>query len=151
MRRKDREIAGLDRIEAVIRRATVCFLALCDGGQPYVVPLSFGHARGRLYFHSAAQGRKIDLIRRNPRVGFSLEAGHTVVEAENPCNWSLRYESVIGEGWAVMVDDPEEKRFALECILVHYGGTAQVIDDGRLAGTSVIRVDIAQMTGKRSA
>ena len=150
MRRKDKEIADPEQIEEVIRQATVCFLALCDGIQPYVVPLSFGHARGRLYFHAAAEGRKIDLIRRHPRVGFALEAGHAVIRSERPCDWSLRYRSVIGEGHAVILDDPVEKRFALERILTHYGGMAHGIDDGSLGGTCVIRVDIAQMTGKRS-
>jgi nitroimidazol reductase NimA-like FMN-containing flavoprotein (pyridoxamine 5'-phosphate oxidase superfamily) len=150
MRRKDKEISELEQIEEVMDQATVCFLALCDGFQPYVVPLSFGRVRGCLYFHAALQGRKIDLIRGNPRVGFALEAGHSLLPADKPCEWSLRYRSVVGRGRAVILSDPAEKRFGLECIAAHYGAAVQGLDVGRLDGTCVIRVDIEEMTGKRS-
>ena len=150
MRRQEKQIHDPEQIEAVIRAATVCFLALCDGDQPYVVPLNFGHAEGALYFHSAVEGRKLDLIRRCPRVGFALEAGHAVVSAAHPCNWSVRYRSVVGEGRAVIVTDPAQKRFALDRILAQYGAGPGDYDERRLAATCIFRVDIDRMTGKQS-
>ena len=65
MRRKDREISDLGEIESIIQRADICRLAFCDRGKPYVVPLCFGYRRGAIYFHSAREGRKLDMIRNN--------------------------------------------------------------------------------------
>ncbi len=64
MRRKDREIVGLEGIESVIRKASICHLAMCDGKSPYVVPLCFGYDDGVLYFHSAGEGRKLDALEK---------------------------------------------------------------------------------------
>jgi len=64
MRRREKQITDRSQIEAIIARSQVCRLALSDGGQPYIVPLCFGYRRSRLYFHSAAAGRKIDILRR---------------------------------------------------------------------------------------
>ncbi|MCJ7619404.1 MAG: pyridoxamine 5'-phosphate oxidase family protein, partial [Anaerolineae bacterium] len=66
MRRAEREIKDREAIEDILRRATVCRLAVCDGNVPYVVPLSFGYADNCLYFHSAREGRKIETIKANP-------------------------------------------------------------------------------------
>ena len=148
MRRKDREIVDIEQIEEVIRQSTVCFLALCDEVQPYVIPLSFGYERRVLYFHSAPEGRKLDLIRRNPRVGFAIATDHEIIRAAKPCNWGLRYRSVTGQGLAEIVHDSSEKRFALDRIMAHYA--APDGDYEQMADTCVIRVTITQMTGKRS-
>ncbi|OQX60886.1 MAG: hypothetical protein B5M51_09570 [Anaerolinea sp. 4484_236] len=58
MRRSDREITDQAAIEAIIHEAEFCRLALVDGGQPYIIPLSFGYRDKVLYFHSAVEGEK---------------------------------------------------------------------------------------------
>ncbi len=150
MRRKDKQISDLSEIEGIIRKATVCFLALCDDAEPYVVPLNFGYADGRLYFHSARQGRKLDVIRRNDRVAFALASETAVVGADSPCGWTARYRSVAGRGRAAVVEDPLEIEAALDLIMAHYGGSRGGYDPPHLARICVIRVDIEEMTGKRS-
>jgi uncharacterized protein len=150
MRRKDKQINEMEQIEAVIREAAVCYLGLWDGTTPYVVPLSFGYEPGRIYFHSADQGRKLDLIRRNPRVGFALAAGVAPATGDSPCTWTMRYRSVAGQGHAVIVSDAVEKARAFDLIMAQYGAAAEGYDPQRLAATTVIRVDVDAMTGKRS-
>jgi nitroimidazol reductase NimA-like FMN-containing flavoprotein (pyridoxamine 5'-phosphate oxidase superfamily) len=73
MRRKDREISGLGEMESIIQRADICRLAFCDRGIPYVVPLCFGYRRGAIYFHSAREGRKLDMMRNNRLVCFEMD------------------------------------------------------------------------------
>ena len=80
MRRKDREVTDPERIEQIIADSHCCRIGFNDDGEVYIVPLSFGYARGAddsytFYFHGASQGRKIDLIHKNPRVGFELSSG----------------------------------------------------------------------------
>ena len=62
MRRKEKEITTRAVIDAIIRQARVCRLALSEDNQPYVVPLCFGYENDTLYFHCAPKGRKLDII-----------------------------------------------------------------------------------------
>jgi hypothetical protein len=150
MRRKDREITDRAAIEAILRRATVCRIGLVGKDGPYVVPMSFGYDAGRLYLHSARDGRKLDLVREDPRVCFEVDLDCEVVKRERPCEWTLRYRSVIGFGRAVLVEDPEEKRRGLEVILRHHGGDPSALPERSLDGVSLIRIEIREMTGKQS-
>ena len=143
-------MGAMPDIEAVIREATVCYLGLCDGAAPYVVPLSFGYESGRIFFHSAGQGRKLDVIRRNPRVGFAFAVDVAPVAGDDPCTWTMRYRSVAGQGQAVLVTDAVEKAHALDLIMAQHGGAAGGYDPQRLSAITVIRVDVDTLTGKRS-
>jgi hypothetical protein len=150
LRKKEKEIKDRREIEAILQKASVCRLAMADGGEPYVVPLNFGYEGDCLYFHCAREGRKIDIIRRNDRVCFEVETDVQVIPAEKPCGWTTRFRCVIGRGRAVLVDDPAEKRRGLEVLMRHYGGPEGPFPDEVLAKTAVIRVDIEEMTGKES-
>src|SRR5664280_1690743 len=125
MHQKDREIKDRKDIDGIIRRCRVCRLAMCDERQPYVVPLNFGYDGCFLYFHAAREGRKIDVIRRNNRVGFEFDILHDIVISDKACNCSARYESVIGSGMAVIVDTIEDKIAALKWIMRQYENGAR--------------------------
>lgn len=149
MRRHDREIIETARIEDVLKRATVCRLAMADGETPYIVPLCFGYAENRLYFHCATAGRKIDILRRYPRVCFEVDCDQELIESPQACGWSMRFRSVIGEGRATLIDDPAAKRAALDIIMRHYSERDYSYPEDTLAKTLIIRVDIERMTGKQ--
>ena len=104
MRRSDREITSLEDILAVMRRCEVCRLALNDGGWPYIVPLSFGMEESgdslRLFFHSALEGRKTDLLGAGPRAAFEMDCSLRLeYDAGRGC-CACYYESVMGRGRA---------------------------------------------------
>ena len=128
----------------------VCRVGLSDGNRPYIVPLCFGYEDGFLYFHAAHEGRKIELIRKNNCVCFEFEAKAAIVEGQQACEWGMRYQSVIGFGTAVFLDDVEEKRRALDIIMRQYSNRSFSFPEHALAGTTVIRVAIESMTGKQS-
>ncbi len=148
MRRKDLEITDRPQIDAILERALVCRLGLSSGAQPYVVPLAFGYDKKALYFHGALVGRKMEIIRENPRVCFEVDIDHEVVRREGSCNWSIRYRSVIGFGMASIVEEVGAKGAALDVIMRHYGGQGYSYDERMLAATAVIRVDIESIHGK---
>ena len=148
MRRNEREITDRKDIDDIIRRCRVCHLAMCDEGQPYVVPLNFGYDGGFLYFHAAPEGRKIDIIKRNNRVGFEFDILHDIVTAEQACKWGAKYESVMGSGTAEIVDDLEAKKEALQLIMRQYGNGAWDFKEEILKKTLVIRVRILEISGK---
>ena len=155
MRRKDREVAAPDEIAAILEKCPVGHLALSDGDRAYVVPLNFAWrtaADGKMtvYFHCAKEGRKIDLIRKNPNACFEADCSFSLVKGSSACRWSALYESVIGEGRAVLVDDPAEKQEALDLLMKRYGFEGKpTYEPAELAGVSVIRLDLDEVSAKR--
>ncbi|MEM3740460.1 MAG: pyridoxamine 5'-phosphate oxidase family protein [Candidatus Korarchaeum sp.] len=151
LRRRDKEITDIREIEEVIRRAKVCRLAMCNGNIPYCVPVSFGYCDGKIYVHSAKEGRKLDLLRANNLVCFELDVDVELLRrGSRPCDWTMRYESVIGIAEAHFVTDKEEKRRGLDCIVRQYFGEGYEFSDEELERVEVIRLDLREVRGKRS-
>lgn len=149
MRRKDREITDRAEIESILNEATVCRIALADGGEPYIVPLSFGYEDGSVYIHSAPEGKKIAMLGKNPHCCFEVDICDQVIRGDKPCSWGMRYRSVIGYGRAEILNDADEKRHGLNCIMEHYGGGTHEFSDRDLGSVTVIRIRIESMTGKK--
>jgi nitroimidazol reductase NimA-like FMN-containing flavoprotein (pyridoxamine 5'-phosphate oxidase superfamily) len=151
MRRKEREIKDMREMESIIHGSRVCRLAMCEGDSPYVVPLCFGYKDNTLYFHTALKGMKMGILEKNSRVCFECDLDHEMVTSPNPCEWSMKYRSVIGFGKATFLEDGEPKKKALEIILDHYGakGPFSYSDKG-FKKIAVIKVDIESMTGKKA-
>ena len=150
MRRKEKEILDREEIESIIRKADVCRLGLSDNNIPYIVPLNFGYRDSCLYFHTPKVGKKIDMIKGNNRVCFELDIDHEVVRAENPCDWNMKYRSVIGYGRAFLLEDIDEKRRALDIIVEHYSGRLNEYDEKLVNRLAIIKLQVESMTGKKS-
>lgn len=150
MRRKDRQITDQAALENIIRSAQVCRIAMIDNGSPYIVPLNFGYCDNTFYFHSAGEGRKIDILTRGDQVCLELDCGHELVTADSPCNWGMRYTSVIAMGVPRFIEEPAAKRKALDLIMGQYAiDRTFVYPDEALAATTVFAVDVKSMTGKQ--
>jgi len=150
MRRREKEITDRQEIDDVLNRAQICHLGLVDGQEPYVVPLSFGYDGRCLYFHSAVEGRKLDLIRRNNLVCFQVETDVALVPGESACEWGAKYRCVIGLGRAKVIEDKAGKIEGLKAIMAHYGSDQQEFPDKHLNRALVIQVEIESLTGKKA-
>lgn len=151
MRKKEKEIRDEDTIQYVIKRATVCRIGLSENKVPYIVPMNFGYKDNCLYFHSAREGKKIDMIRRNNNVCFEFDVDNEIVKGEDPCGWSMNYYSIIGFGKAYLLEGFEEKRRALDTIMEHYSGKSSFeYPEEAVNNAAIIKVEIESMTGKKS-
>lgn len=151
MHRKEKEITDPAAMHALIRASEVMRLALCVDNEPYVLPMSFGFDGKSVYFHSAAHGLKLDMLRQNPRVCCLFEHGLKLVRAgANPCAWGFDFSTVIVRGTAIRVTEPSAKLAALQCITDHYALTPVSVPEGKIAGVDVWAIVIEEMTGKRS-
>jgi len=150
MRRKDKEINDIADIENIINRASVCRLGLCENEHPYIVPLCFGYKDNTLYFHSAPEGRKLDILKKNNNVCFEFDIDHDLAKAEKACDWGMKYQSVTGFGKAVVIDDTEAKRKALDVIMGNYSNRSFTYPTETIRNTAIIKVQIQSMTGKKS-
>ena len=150
MRRKDKEITNPEEIEKIIQEAEICRLAMVEGGNPYMVPLSFGAEGDSLYFHSGRKGMKLDILRKNPNVCFEMDKQEAVLENETPCEWSVRYRSVIGFGKAEFIEEVSGKRDAFRIIMAHYSDRSFEFTDEMLQRVVIIKVKIADISAKQS-
>lgn len=153
MRRQDRRITDPAMICAVLDKCRTLHLGLVEDGRVYIVPLNYGwteeNGRYTLYAHSAAEGRKIDLIRGGADVGFEMETGVEYFDADTACGWGNRYESIIGEGRATLLSTPAEKRQALAAIMAHYSARRDyTFEDVMVDLVQVIKIDVTALSCK---
>ena len=153
MRRNDRAIPDFSAMLAVVRQCDCCRLGLVENGEAYIVPLNFGwEAEGEtltLYFHGAAEGRKLALLRQNPAVSFEMDTAHRLLPGETGCACSYAYRSVMGRGVAELLTDDAEKRHGLQCVLAHCARRRDLPLDARMVReTAVIRLRVTAWTAK---
>ena len=122
MRRKDREITDFHDIIDIMNKCDTCRLALFDQEYPYIVPLNFGvnieDGQLYLYFHSANQGTKLDLIRQNNKATFEMDCEHNIILYDERMSCTMGYASVIGHGEIEFVDE-DDKYEALKILMKH--------------------------------
>ncbi|WXG42030.1 MAG: pyridoxamine 5'-phosphate oxidase family protein [Candidatus Freyarchaeum deiterrae] len=150
MRRKNQEITDKKVIESVIKKAEICRIAFSENDTPYIVPVVFGYKENCLYVHSAREGKKIDIIRKNNKVCFEFEVDVELVKSENVCKWGVKYYSVIGFGKASLVDGVKEKKRALDIIMEHYSDDSYEYSEEFVNKLIIIKILIESLTGKKS-
>lgn len=122
-------------------------------GYPMVKPLNFAYHDGKIYFHTAKEGEKIDDIKRDNRVCFEANQPIAYVKGtkDNPCKAEYLYRSVIIRGRAYIIEDRAEKIFALRCLMEKYqpeGGYGGEFPEEKLQITGIVMIDIEEMVGK---
>lgn len=153
MRRKDREITETEEIRGIIDKCKVCHLAMTDEGRPYVVPLNFGYILENgvltLYFHSAKEGRKIDILRETHDVCFDMACEGKLAFFENACNSGYYFESVLGFGKVYFVEDVKEKCEALSLIVKHQANRDIAFTEKQAESVCVFKAVSSDFTGKK--
>lgn len=152
MRRIDKEITDRKTIDAILHEATVLRVAMLDTQhRPYLIPVSFGYQQNQLFIHSAPEGIKLDILRRNPGVCFEVDIRTEIHATDQACGWSMKYFSVVGFGNVSFIWEIEDKRRAVQCIMQKYSGRDDwEIPDAALGPLVVWRIDISSITGKKS-
>jgi nitroimidazol reductase NimA-like FMN-containing flavoprotein (pyridoxamine 5'-phosphate oxidase superfamily) len=162
MRRADREVTNIDEKLEIIARCKVCRLGMIDETagalEPYIVPLNFGYEYAGgvlyLYFHGAGEGRKVSVLKNNAAsrpVCFEMDGAHQLVQGPQDCNYSYKYESVIGTGVVEFLDGREGKIRGLKLLMRHQTGEDRdfTFDDTTLGRTTVFRLRAGEWSAKR--
>jgi nitroimidazol reductase NimA-like FMN-containing flavoprotein (pyridoxamine 5'-phosphate oxidase superfamily) len=154
MRRKDREITDIQEILGIIGRCKVCRLAVAENNLPYVVPLNFGYEYKNgelsLYFHGAREGKKMDMLKKNPEACFEMDGAHQLIEGSEAAKYSFAYESVIGFGKVEFVEGDEEKSRGLNLLMAHQSGKGDfTFPADQLRAVAVYKIKARSFTGKR--
>ena len=152
VRRNDKEVKDPQQLREILRKSLVCHLALVDDGKPYMVSMNYGFRDDTIYLHAALEGRKIDILRKNPGVCFMVYNGNRLTTGPDACgDWTMKYRSVTGFGRATLIEEDERKHEPLQIIMDQYTtkGPFEFTPE-RVAQTMIIRIDIEEMTGKIS-
>jgi nitroimidazol reductase NimA-like FMN-containing flavoprotein (pyridoxamine 5'-phosphate oxidase superfamily) len=156
MRRSDKEITDPETLKKILKTAPYVTIAMSMEGKPYLVSLSHGYDESRncVYFHCAKKGKKLDYLRSNDVVWGQAVLDHGYFRAEDPCEYNHLFASVHFSGKVTFIDDPDEKRHALECLIRQLNGEPEPsitrLSPDRIAGVQIGRIDIDFMTGKKS-
>lgn len=153
MRLKKYEVTDLAGVRDILDRCQVLRLGLNDEGEVYILPMNFGYTLEgdtlTFYFHGATEGRKLDVLRKNHRVGFELDCDHGLKSAPGPCGHDYYYSSVLGNGTVTILDDPAEKAAALNLILAHHTGKDFQVAEKAAVLVSAYRLDVTGYSAKQ--
>ncbi|MFX1275968.1 MAG: pyridoxamine 5'-phosphate oxidase family protein [Promethearchaeota archaeon] len=151
MRKKEKEIVDKELLEKIIRRAKVCRIAMSLNEIPYVIPVNYGYKDNYLYIHSAREGKKLDILKQNNNVCVEMEIINEIIKADQPCKWSMKYQSMIGFGKAEIIDNIEEKIEALNILMDHYSpGQVHKFQERLIEKIVIIKIHLENITGKQS-
>ena len=152
MTKRELQITDPDQIKEILDTARVLHLGLAVDNEPYVVPMNYGYSieDGKLvlYLHSALRGKKLDMIRANPKVFFEICCDMMPFEGKLPCQYGMVYSSVMGKGTATIVEDVEEKMNAMTILMKTQTGKDFSFNERLVSIVTVIRIDVAEYTAK---
>lgn len=146
MRRKDLEVYGKEKIEPILRKCTVCRIAMIADGKPYIIPMVFGYRWDdeelNLYMHCGLRGRKNKALKENALVCFEMDIEGGLIGAGGPAiKHSRAFEAIIGEGRVIFAKNNEEKRAGFDVIMKHQTGKeGWVYPDAYLAAVEVFKI-----------
>lgn len=150
MRRK-RQLLSEEESIAILQKATAGTLALLgDNDYPYAVPISYFYHEGKIYFHSALAGHKVDAIRKCDKASFC------VIEQDDvqPAKYTTFFRSVIAFGRIHIIDDEKEKLETARMFGNRYNpnndeSLQKEIESG-FSHMLMIRMNIEHLTGKEA-
>jgi nitroimidazol reductase NimA-like FMN-containing flavoprotein (pyridoxamine 5'-phosphate oxidase superfamily) len=158
MRRKHCEITDPNQLTRILNTATIGRLAtIGTDGYPYVTPVNYVYYRGRVCFHSALQGEKLDNIHRDPRVGFQVDIPLAYIDggfnpAGGPCKLHQFYHCVIIRGEARVLSDGVHKLAVLNALVAKHEGARPFVpltqDSPAVKACAVVEIRPQRMTGK---
>lgn len=148
--RRSKQLLSMKNTVAVLARCTNGVLACSgDDGYPYAVPLSYVYLNGRIYFHSAKAGHKIDAIKKNPKVSFTVIDEDKIVSEE----YTTQFRSVIAFGNARIIEGDERLEY-FAALVDKYSGNqpeeARNQEISRCTQAHIIAIDVEHITGKEA-
>ena len=151
--RREREITDIEEIIKILERENIIHIGLVDGDEPYVVPMNYGFTmydgKLTLYLHGATEGKKLDLIRANPKIFFSVESEIIAFSGGNiACQYGTSYSSVMGKGIAEILENPEDKMTGLSIFMKSQTGRDFQFNERMVSAVAVIKIDVSDYTAK---
>ena len=149
---------GLKEMEEVLKRADVGRIALSDGSLPYIVPLSFIYDKGKIAFHCAWEGKKLDLVKKKPDCCFEVDEFMGKMSYHYSAKCHLDYDSVLAFGKAHIECNEAERVRLLQLMGEKYDeryrksvseGGLRIGENKAIQECCCVVIDIEEMTGRK--
>lgn len=152
-KRARNEILDEDEKTKLLYEGNHMTIAMCDNNNPYVVTLSYGfdEDNGRLYFHCAKKGDKLDFIGKNDMVCATIIKDNGYLDTK--CDHD--YATLVIRGRMKIADDLNEKKHGLKVLLSHLERDPapilkrNIVDDSSYDNVVILRLDIESVVGKK--
>ena len=153
MRRKERQITDVSQIKDFILSEQILRVGFQDKDDIYIVPVNYGFIiedeKYVFYFHGAKAGRKYELAKLNPKVGFEIDGKYSLVDGELACDYTAHFQSVIGNGILSLVENQEEKVLALNSIMKQTTQNSEwTYSKEMLNAVAIFRLDVENFSCK---
>ena len=155
MRRKDKEITDIDEKLSIIHKCKICRIALSEKNKPYIIPLNYGYNFENnlltLFFHSALEGKKMEMMKNNNHACFEIDCDTKLIEAGNPCKYGYAFRSIIGFGKIFFLEETKEKIEGLNRIMEQQTGKKEIYEYSQEALNNVVvyKMAVEDFTGKQ--
>ena len=143
-------IESREEMEKLLREEEIGYLGLSLDGRPYVVPLNYTYFEGKIFFHCSLKGKKLDSLKANPQVCFTVARQLAEVREHfggDPCH--VDSDSVICYGRARMLEKLDERIKALSAFNRRFRPNAPDVTEERIKNCGVVEITISEMTGRR--
>ena len=152
MTRRERQIFDIDKTLEILKKSKVVHIGMVDNDEPYVVPMNYGYTyeneKLTLWLHGATTGRKLDVIRKNPKVFFEMECDLIPFEGDVACKYGLSYSSLMGKGIATIIEDSEEKQKALSLLMKTQVDMDFQFNEKLASVVGIIKIEVSEFTAK---
>ncbi len=150
--RRERLVTDIDKVLDILNKSKVIHLGLVDGDEPYVVPMNYGYTyeneKLTIWLHGATTGRKLDVIRKNPKVFFEMECDLIPFEGDVACKYGISYSSLMGKGLATIVEDSAEKQRALSILMKTQVDMDFEFNEKLASVVGIIKIEVSEFTAK---
>jgi len=151
--KRECEMTDINEITSILERAKIVHIGMVDKDMPYVVPMNYGYTmtdgKLTLYMHGAPVGRKLDILRVNPKVFIEIDTDIVPFAGRFACEYGICYSSVMGEGVAEIIEDVEGKKEALSILMKTQTKMDFEFSDKMVGGVTVIKIDVTDYTAKQ--
>lgn len=146
------QITDMDKIIEILDKCKIVHVGMVDGDEPYVVPLNYGYTledgKLTLYLHGNTVGRKLDLMRRNPKVFIEMNCDIQPFDGKMACQYGTSYSSLMGRGTATVMDDPQDKIEGLSIFMKTQTGNDFEFTEKLVSVVSVMKIEVTEFTAK---
>ncbi len=151
--RRERAVTDKEEIKRILDTCKIIHLGLLDQDEVYVLPMNYGYEMKddqlTFYMHGAIKGRKIEVIKANPKVSFEMECDVQPFPGKIACQYGTSYSCIMGKGTASIVEDVEEKKQGLSIVMKTQTGKDFTFDEKMVSIVNVIKVEVTGYSAKQ--
>lgn len=150
MRRQEKKIQDKSEMEEILKRGKIIRVAFA-GSEPYLLPFNYAYSDGKIYIHCAREGKKLGLIKNDPRVAFEVTDDIELKPGEVSCGYSFAFRCVLGKGTAEYTENNGEVIRGLDAIMFQQAGvTENKYRPETLPKVGMIVITVNELSGKKS-